>query len=243
MNYSPLFCFSKNVSYITFWDILAGKIDTLLWYFVKRLKSIIVQGEKKFKFYIEIYNFRDFFGWPEFCIFCISPLICRIFLGNSVVSGNVSWFLHRWHSFLSQKETETGGLKRTAGYGSWLWSAWSQFCILFFIVAQRTRANATHSKSVSLTELTETSVAIWISRSLFIYSKVSDGVEFKKRSLNGTHKCFIRWESSRHKKKSVKWVALSVEMQLQRRLELFFLDFVFYYLLVSLASKLSWSCF
>nr|XP_030113194.1 transmembrane protein 267 isoform X2 [Taeniopygia guttata] len=60
---------------------------------------------------------------------------------------------------------------------------------------------------------------------------LSDGVEFKKRSLNATQKCLMRWESSRHKKKSMKMDYTTIEMQLCRRLEQLFLDFVFYYFL------------
>lgn len=103
-------------------------------------------------------------------------------------------------------EAETGCLKPTVGHGSWLRSTWSQFCILFFILAQRTHINTTHSKSVSLIQNWHRPLLLYefLDLSLSIPSSLSDGVELKKKPPNGTHKCFFRWESSKHKKKSVK---------------------------------------
>lgn len=62
------------------------------------------------------------------------------------------------------------------------------------------------------TEPTQTSVAIWIYRFLFIYTKVTNWWdEIKKTSLNVTHVRFIRWESFRHtvkRKNLLKWISV-----------------------------------
>lgn len=110
------------------------------------------------------------------------------------------------HTFLSKKEVEIGCLKTRVGRGCWLQSTWSAFCILFFILAPRIHVSTTHSKSVRLTQNWHRLLLLFEFLDLFLSlpRSLRDGVEFKKRFLNGTHKCFIRWESSRHKKKSVK---------------------------------------
>lgn len=66
-------------------------------------------------------------------------------------------------------------------------------------------------------ELTRTSVAIWMYRSLFVYSKVTNWWE--EMSLNVTHKCVIGCKSFRRavtRKNLLKQVSVYFEMQLLR---------------------------